>query len=189
MEKSAPNGADFFVEMPLQQIFAFFPVRQVLFQQCVEPGAVVFLLDVAQFMDYHQIDGFLRPLHQEAGKAKAVGGAAATVSFLCAGDFYPGGGKAHHLTPEQHFFRQNGPGLLFQNSDLGFGGRRWRAGCFFLLCSKVTGDPVGVLRHKLFYVLFAGPEGRPNQYPAILGNFQRQSFPAGANQFIIIHHT
>ena len=103
-------------------------------QQGVEPGAVVFLPDVAQLVDHHGVNGFRRVLHEIEGEADAVFAAAAAKAGFGGSDLHargddphPGGVHRHPLGddlpgPAAQFGVGHGPGqLLLQQFQQGFG--------------------------------------------------------------------
>ena len=162
-------------------------IGQVLCQQCVKTLAVVFLPDVTQFVNHHQIDSLLGVIHEKAGKAEAVSGTAASVALLSGGDFDAGGDKSRFLAPEIHLFRQDGGGFGFQNGDVLCCGGGWGLLGAQALLRQMFCDPVGVPGHEGFDLPVRSVHRGPNQHPAVPCDLQCQSFPMGADQFIMFH--
>ena len=148
---------------------------------------MIFLPNMAQFMDHHQLHRLFRAVHEKAGKTKAVFPAATAVASPCGCDAESRGRDTHFLAPKSDNWRQNCPGFRLQGGDLGLCGvRRTDAGPF-PLDIQMGFNPCGAALNKRVD-LGAGEETRrTHQKTAILRNFQRQRFPAGAYELICFH--
>ncbi len=143
--------------------------------------------DVAQFVYHHEIDGLLRAVHEEAGKAEAVPGTAAAVAFPGGGNLHASGDESRFPAPEGHFFRQNGGSLCPQSGNFRFGGGRGSLLRSQTLTLQMLCNPSGVLFHEAVNAFLRHAHGGADDYPAVPGDFESQRFSAGTDEFVIFH--
>lgn len=143
--------------------------------------AMIFMADMCQFMYNHQIDGFLRAVHQKTGKADGIAGTAAAVACTRGSDFYGGGRQSHYLCVICCLFGQNNTRPRFQRGDLRRSGRRRGGFPAAALTFQMRGNPVFMGAHKCVNVFNREPRRCANQNFTVPRNLQRQCSPRRTN--------
>ena len=170
-----------------QKRFPFSPVWQNGFQQSVELLSMIFMHDMTQLMDHHQLHCLRRTICQKAGKAESIGAAAASIAGTRCCNADTGRLQLHLRRISCHSRLHHLACPHLQLCDLlcgGFRAHRYSTAFFQLpFHPRLMGSHEGInltLRHS---------QGRSHPHRTFFCHLQRHRTASGANQFIVYHAT